>query len=156
MKNPVCAVTLALLFLAAPAAANEALKVEGGHDFAAQKQQIVADLGEGKRYAEIKPADLEKVRAALTRMDKVLSTTADTQSLDEWTKVSIFNDQELINTILTEAGEDSRVVCERTRKIGSQRMESTCKTVAERRRDRVASQDYHRHHPQFRPPVNED
>ncbi len=153
MRTTLCAVTLALLLAAAPATAKDSMRIEGDRDFAAQQQQILADLSEGKRYAKLKPEDLQTVRSALARMDKVLGASVDVQGLNEHTKVALFNDQELVNTILTNAGEDSHLVCERTRTIGSNRMASTCKTVGERRGDTEASQDTLRYLPVYRPPA---
>ena len=60
--------------------------------------------------------------------------------LPERTRLEVFNEQELVNTLLTEAREDSRQVCTREKKVGSHRTTTMCKTVAERRRDMEQSQ----------------
>jgi hypothetical protein len=53
----------------------------------------------------------------------------------------VFNDQALINAILTQAGEDSRLVCTRERPVGSRRPITHCVTVAEKRRHREEVQN---------------
>ena len=55
------------------------------------------------------------------------------EGLNAQQKADVFNDQERINTLLTKALEDSRLVCRRERKVGSHRMITECMTVAERR-----------------------
>lgn len=106
--------------------------------FAAQAQQIRADLG-GETYGEITQDDKRKVNDALQRLDAALAGGADINSLNEAEKVRVFNDQELINTVLMKARADSRVVCKREKTVGSHRAVSQCLTVAERRRLREES-----------------
>ncbi|MNM79706.1 hypothetical protein D3C81_916480 [compost metagenome] len=106
--------------------------------FAAQAQQVRADLA-GETYGEITQDDKRKVNAALQRLDAALADGADINSLNEAEKVQVFNDQELINTVLMKARADSRVVCKREKTVGSHRAVSQCLTVAERRRLREES-----------------
>ena len=109
--------------------------------FEQQREKILIDLSDSETYAEISEKDRAEVRNALTRISDALRQaggSVDQLSADSKTKV--FNDQELINTILTSAREDSRMVCTREKKVGSHRTTSICKTVAERRRDMEESQ----------------
>ncbi|UOV06523.1 hypothetical protein MUU77_15040 [Pseudoxanthomonas sp. F37] len=108
--------------------------------FERQKEKIIADLGNGETYAEIKPEEQVEVRNALTRISDALQKAGGVDQLSAEDKAKVFNDQELVNTILTRAHEDSRLVCTREKKVGSHRITNTCKTVAERRRDREESQ----------------
>jgi hypothetical protein len=61
--------------------------------------------------------------------------------LDDVIKVQVFNDQELVNNPLTEAAEDSRMVCTRERAVGSHMATKVCKTVGQRRLEREQSKD---------------
>src|SRR3546814_12843539 len=61
-------------------------------------------------------------------------------------KVAVFTDQELINNILTEAGENSRLVCKRVKRTGSHMSSNQCMTVAARDRAREHAQEQLRHH----------
>ena len=49
-------------------------------------------------------------------------------------QTEILNDQAVVNTILSRAHADSRMVCRRERATGSNRPERVCLTVAQRRK----------------------
>ncbi len=103
-------------------------------DFAAQRSQIESDLAGGEKYSEISPADREMVRQSLARIAERLDGVSSVQELSEQAKIGVFNEQEKINTVLTQAAADSRVMCERVQVLGSHRRTTKCETVAERRR----------------------
>lgn len=108
--------------------------------FALQAQRIRNDLA-GDAYSELGKEDRRSVDAALTRMGATLVEGVDINRLSEAEKVQLFNDQELVNTLLTRARADSRVVCKREKTVGSHRAVSQCLTVAERRRLREESSE---------------
>lgn len=108
--------------------------------FAEQRQKVDADLADGETYSEIAAAKRAEVVAALNRMETLLDGRP-VSALREAEKVDLMNDQELINTHLTQAAEDSRLVCRREPAVGSRLQRSQCLTVAERRRKREDSQD---------------
>lgn len=64
------------------------------------------------------------------------------QSMSQERRVAVFNDQELVNGLLTRAREDSRLVCRREKTVGSNLPVSVCHTVAERRRQSDDSRDH--------------
>lgn len=105
-------------------------------DFAAQRAKVEADLADGKTYAEISAGDRSKVRESLDRIAAALEGVPSVDALNEDAKARVFNDQELVNQILTAAEADSRLVCERSTPTGSNRKITTCQTVAERARRR--------------------
>ncbi|HLU13266.1 MAG TPA: hypothetical protein VKZ64_04830 [Arenimonas sp.] len=109
-------------------------------EFAAQRAKIEQDLNDGKTYVELSSADRAKVMESLNRMSSTLQGVESVDQLSEDQKVLVFNDQEVVNTILTQAAEDSQLVCERTRPTGSNRPVTRCETVAERRRRRENDQ----------------
>ena len=134
---------LSALLLVLPAvalAADAPVAVDEG-SFQAQRQKIEKDLADGETYAEISADDKAAVQQALARMADRLSRAGSVDALPADDKVALFNDQEKVNTILTQAGEDSRMVCERIQKTGSHRRENRCETVAERRRRRDNDQE---------------
>lgn len=105
--------------------------------FEGQRQQIIRDLDGGEKYSEISKQDAEKVKGALGRMAQQLaSVDGGVSGLSADQLAGVFNDQELVNAILTRAGEDSRLVCTRERPVGSRRPITHCMTVAEKRRHR--------------------
>jgi hypothetical protein len=54
--------------------------------------------------------------------------------LDPPVRTQLFNDQELVNHVLTKAQADDKVICQRTRRVGSNLYTNTCLTVGQRRR----------------------
>jgi hypothetical protein len=121
--------------------------------FAGQQQAIESDLADGKTYAEISEGDRLAVKGALNRISAALGGVESVEHLSEQKKADVFNDQELINSILTQAGADSRLVCTREKKVGSHRTSTQCYTVAERRRMREQSEAEMRKN--FRSPIME-
>lgn len=130
-----------LLLAAAPVAfANQQLALDEG-SFAEQRSEIEKGLADGKTYAEISQADRATVRESLNRISGRLEGVEDVDKLPDPAKVALFNDQEVINTILTQAAADSRMVCKSVTRTGSHRKTNECQTVAERRRRQELDQD---------------
>ncbi len=139
---------LALAPLAASASigtGTEAFSPEKGLDvsrsFEAQRQAIVKALADGETYSEIPVQDRQTVKESLDRISGLLGGAQSVDQLSEAARVEVFNQQERVNTLLTRAREDSRMVCTRERKVGSHRTTNSCMTVADRRRAREQSQD---------------
>lgn len=131
-------VSPAMSAMAAPAAKSRPL--QEGAPYVEQRQRIVGDLQKGDVYSEITAEDRASVLAALARIDAKLAN-GERANLSEVDKVAVFNDQELVNTVLTQAREDSRLICRRERVIGSNMPQNVCITAAERRRARDNSAD---------------
>lgn len=136
-----------ILFAGATAAEDRDTRVDVNGEFAMQRQKIVTALDDGKSYSEITQADREKVLAALARIGTALQHAGGVEDLSKDQRVAVFNDQELVNAILTRSGEDSRLVCKRTMATGSHRTTTQCMTVAEANRLRERSQEEFRHLP---------
>ena len=62
------------------------------------------------------------------------------EDLDQNQRVAAFNHLEAIAAILNRA-KDSRMVCERVKRVGTNRVERVCKTVADRERERDEARD---------------
>lgn len=104
-----------------------------------QRAAVIAAFRPGERFAELDVSGRDAVLAAFDRMREVLGAAASVAELDPDRKVELFNDQELINEILTEAQRDSRITCKRNRTVNSRIKTSECHTFAEweRRRERA-------------------
>lgn len=102
-------------------------------DLAVQRITLEKEMKPGERFAEINANDRAQVFATLDRMQALLAGRSVSQ-LNETEKVQLLNDQELVNALLTKARVDSRMQCKREKKVGSHRVTSTCRTVAEWRR----------------------
>lgn len=102
--------------------------------FAEQKQDLIVKLSDGKTYSEISSKDKGVVTAALDRMEVQINGAGGVEGLTMEQKVQVFNDQEVVNTILTQARKDSRLVCKRETTVSSRIPSTQCRTVAERKR----------------------
>ncbi len=109
--------------------------------FSAQRAKIEKQFADGKTYAEIAPGDRQRVQEALQRMGGELDGVASTEQMQTEARTRLFNDQELVNNILTQAAADSRLVCEHHTPTGSRMKVTTCETVAERDRRRQNDQN---------------
>ena len=111
-----------------------------GKPYAEQRLRIMNDLQGGEVYSEISAENRMRVVDALGRIDALLGKGGHA-SLPDKDKIEVFNDQDLINTLLTQAREDSRLVCRRERPVGSNRPQNICITVAARRQARENGAD---------------
>ena len=117
---------------------------------AAQLSRIERAL-HAEEYSEIGIEDRSKVQASLNRIRVRMGDHTSVEALNPQARTDVFNDQELINTILTRAHADSRMVCRRERATGSNRPQQVCMTVAQRREASENAKDalrnYHRVNP---------
>jgi len=90
-------------------------------------------------YSEISLEQKSEVQQALGRIRLKMGDHQRVDELSQEARVEIFNDQEKVNTILTNAHADSRMVCRRERTIGSNLPQRVCMTVAQRRQSEDAS-----------------
>lgn len=123
--------------IAAPVAEKPLME---GKPYAEQRLRIMNDLQGGEVYSEISAENRMRVVDALGRIDALLGKGGHA-SLPDKDKIEVFNDQDLINTLLTQAREDSRLVCRRERPVGSNRPQNICITVAARRQARENGAD---------------
>lgn len=130
--------------LSAPAQASKADHKDLAFDpvvFAQQRQALEREISTGERYRSIAPADRRQVMDALQRMQANLDGKASLSQLNEKERLAVFNDQELINSLLTQAAADSRLICTSETPVGTRLPKRTCKTVGERRLEREAARD---------------
>ena len=108
-------------------------KLSTFEQFEKEKATILQDIKGGMIYSEIKHSDAKMVRDALDRMSTTLAGVHNAAQLDQERLVTLYNEQTLVNTILTMAENDSRTVCRRRSRLGTNFKTTTCETVAERR-----------------------
>lgn len=142
MRFPVL-LSMVLLALAASqvaVAADKAVQV----DLAAfEKSRTIIEraLEDRDAYSELTSTQRRDVMEALSRMGQTLASAPSVSQLNDSEKVRLFNDQELVNNVLTEAAKDSRLICRQDTKTGSHRKITTCRTVAEIRREKDNGQE---------------
>ncbi len=100
------------------------------------KRNVAAKNGD---YAHLTDGEKQTI---LRKQDAIYALIEGRTSFDglrEDEKVRLFNAVEEVRALVSKA-EDSRMVCERVRVIGSNRPQNKCLTVAERRRQRERAQ----------------
>jgi len=108
-------------------------------DIVTQQTQLRSQVEAGKGAFR----DLSKRERVvlIERQDRVLAALGGLQTMDEIPpdqRTEIFNDLEWIKAAVTKA-EDDRMVCEYTRSVGSNRMQSVCMTAKQQRDLRESS-----------------
>lgn len=131
------AILLASALLFSSAALADSTGTEGSKfhpsQFAQHRANIVEELQRGDLYREISEENREAVIDALDRMAEVLDGVSSVDALPDDEKIALFNDQELVNTLLTEARNDSRLICTREHTVGTRFKRVDCATVLQRR-----------------------
>lgn len=145
---------LILLSFAAVAGAKEteaepqSLKVATPAEFSQTRALIEIAVRESDQYRDMQEVDRAKLAEVLDRMEGTLAGITSVDELDKNQKTQLFNDQEMINNVLTQARDDSRMICKREKKVGSHRVTNICYTAGERRRqlerNKEANDRFHR------------
>jgi hypothetical protein len=130
MQYVLAAIAVLLLPLTA---FGETAKLSALDQFEQQKATILQDIKDNTVYSEISHKDANIVRDALNRMSENLEGVADLSEMTVDQRAALYNDQELVNTVLTMAENDSRMVCRRRGRLGTNFKTTICETVAERR-----------------------
>jgi hypothetical protein len=118
--------------------AVEATKLAALEKFEVQKSAILADIKEGVVYKEISYGDLKLVQDTLDLMSANLGSVSEVSEITPQVMTELRNQQELVNTILTMAENDSRQVCSRRGKLGTNFKTTTCESVKDRRQRQEA------------------
>ena len=143
MAGKVMVAALLLGMWAGGVAANPPAPVLVETDAAAivqQQTEIRRDVQQRSgRYRDMAGADRDRLLVVQDRVLGKLEGRTTTTELSQLDQIALFNDLEEISALVNKA-EDDRMVCERTRPIGTNRPVSVCKTVAERRAERERSQ----------------
>lgn len=126
-------ILISALLLAFNAMAKESTKLTAFELFEEQKATILKDIQDDVIYEEIAYSDVKIVKSALDNMSVTLAGVNDISELSDDDKADLFNQQELVNTILTMAENDSRVVCRRRGTLGTNFKTTLCETVKDRR-----------------------
>lgn len=105
----------------------------------AQQNEIRREAEQRRgRYKDMAGADRDRLLRTQDRVLGRLDGRTSTTELPRADQVALFNDLEEISALVNKA-EDDRMICERSRPIGSNRPVSVCKTVAQRREERERS-----------------
>jgi hypothetical protein len=137
-------VTISLV-LAAPAAAKENYHEKTFNADTREKFQAVADdvrkeMEPGGRYEYVKAKERATIEQSLAEMDALFTASGGVEKMKQDDKVKLFNDQEVVNSILTRRDKD-RVICEDKPKLGSHVRTTGCHTYGQEEDARRGSKD---------------
>jgi len=104
--------------------------------YAERRHQLVTEIESGDTYAEINSMQKREVMESLERIGRWLESAGSIDAMSDDQRIRVFNEQEKINTMLTGVAADSRLVCTREQTVGTRMRQTSCFTVAERRRRR--------------------
>jgi len=120
------------------ASSKDAVQMGGAKPVAEQIREVELALV-SEKYSEVSLADKSAVQASLNQIRTQVGDHERVEQLSPQAQVTVFNEQEKINTILTRAHADSRMVCRRERTVGSNMTSNHCMTVAQRRQAQDAA-----------------
>lgn len=130
--------TVLMIGLAGAAGASEPggvkpLDANTPQTFQTTAANVRTEMRPGGRYAFVTPAEHSRVDLALSDIDKAYAEAR----IDQDTKVRVFNDQELVNSILERR--DERMICANEVATGSHVRVTKCATYAQEAGRRDAS-----------------
>jgi hypothetical protein len=107
-------------------------------EFAKVRPQVEDTIRKSDRYRSLDRNERKAITDALDRMDAALSSVSSVDDLDPKQRTQLFNDQETVNHALTQAQGDTKVICTREKKVGTNFRVTQCSTVAELRAHKEA------------------
>lgn len=100
-------------------------------EFRVQAAEVRSAMKPGGRFADVSVENQALVVKQLDRLQEIYDKRGNKPASSRQ-EVAIVNATSEINALLT-GNEDERVVCEQVKKIGSNRVERVCQTVAQRK-----------------------
>ena len=123
---------LALACVAAAAQqAPQAVPIPDVETFLDQQRDIREDMASKRKFKHVSDYDKKQLYAAQDEIFRLLDGRSSTDELDADQLVALYNAQESVNAVLTDA-ELERPICERETVIGSRLTKTVCLTVRER------------------------
>lgn len=138
MRN---ALLFAVLLLASlPAFATDVKQNTDAKTILSQQSEIRTEaLGRKGRYKDMDESQRTALFQHQDTVNRLLQGVDNTADLAPDQRMTVFNALEAVEAIVNKA-EDERMVCEKTKPIGSHRPERVCKTVAQRREERLKAE----------------
>jgi hypothetical protein len=108
--------------------------------FKAVAEDVRKEMEPGGRYDQVKAKERVTIERALTEMEGLFEATGGVANMKQDDKVKLFNDQEVVNSILTKRDND-RVICEDAPKLGSHVRSTNCHTYGQAEDARKGTKD---------------
>jgi hypothetical protein len=109
---------------------EKAFNADSRDKFEAVAADVRRQMDDGGRYRYVKPDERRKIDAALAEMSTFFAANESVASMPEETKIKLFNDQEVVNSILTQR-DGERVICKKEAPLGSHIPITSCHTYAQ-------------------------
>ena len=135
MKRLIAPAIVASIALCGAAGAKEsyhekAFNADTVEKFNATADSVRKEMEPGGRYQYVKPDERKKIDTALDDMTKLFAENGSVAAMNQDTKVKLFNDQEVVNSILQQRDGD-RVICKNEAPLGSHIPVTSCHTYAQ-------------------------
>lgn len=121
--------------------ADVAIKAASKDDLSAATDAVHKQMVPGGRYEFVTTAERGEVDAKLADMQAMFDRSASVATMNQETKIRLFNDQETVNAILTKRDGDRRI-CKSSAPTGSLIPKTSCHTYSEIERTQRDSQQY--------------
>ena len=108
--------------------------------FQAVADEVRKEMEPGGRYENVKAKERATIEQSLAEMDALFAASGGVEHMKQDDKVKLFNDQEVVNSILTRRDRD-RVICEDKPKLGSHVRTTSCHTYGQAEDARRGSKD---------------
>ena len=95
--------------------------------FAAQEAWVENEMQTGGRYEFIAPAEKQRARDLLARMNRLLQKSGSVAAMDHSNRLALFNTQEEVNGLLKH-NDANRLVCESRAPVGTHIPVTRCHT----------------------------
>lgn len=135
MRKHILAATLLFLAIPLPAVSDDAIEINSTPAQIRVAQDNLKRSIEKKEgnYADLSDKDRKAILDKQADIYRLIEGRATIEELGPNGKIELANALESMNALLTKA-EDSRMICERVKVIGSNRPQNKCLSVGERRR----------------------
>jgi hypothetical protein len=88
------------------------------------------EMSDGGRYEYASPDERKTINVKLSEMEALFAESGTVQAMKQDSKVKLFNDQEVVNSILTHRDRD-RVICKNEAPVGSHIPVTSCHTYGQ-------------------------
>jgi hypothetical protein len=109
---------------------EKAFNADTREKFEQVSAKVREEMKDGGRYQYVKPSERSTIEQKLSEMESLFKQSDSVQGMNEQTKIALFNDQEVVNSILTQRDSD-RVICKKEAPIGSHIPITTCHTYGQ-------------------------
>ena len=106
------------------------IKAETKEAFEELATSVHKEMEPNGKYEYVKPDEKKKIEAALDKMDKLFQQKDTIATMTQDEKITLFNAQEIVNSILTLRDRD-RVICKNEAPLGSHIPVTTCHTYGQ-------------------------